>query len=308
MRIAAIGRTEILYNTILKLIELGHEIVCIVTSKEAPEYAVKASDFEKLAIKLNCPFLNTSKINEAEKWLKQFQPMDLSVSINYTGIIQQSIIDLFEIGVLNAHGGDLPKYRGNACVAWALINGEERIGLCIHKMIGGELDSGDIIARDYYLSNIDTKITEVFTWMNNRTVDLFIEAVNNLMGNPEFFIEKQSKDPKDSLRVYPRLPEDGLIDWKNDAKSILRLINASNKPFSGAFTYYENKKMIIWEAQLYIDNEVYQAIPGQVIAINPDSIDVATFDGKLRLLQIEIEDYVCCPNQVIKSIRKRLTN
>ena len=29
-----------------------------------------------------------------------------------------------------------------------MLNGEN-IGLCIHKMIGGELDGGDIIMRDY---------------------------------------------------------------------------------------------------------------------------------------------------------------
>ena len=69
--------------------------------------------------------------------------------MNYTGIIPQSIIDIFQYGILNAHGGDLPRYRGNARQAWA-HNGEKSIGLCIHKMIGGEIDMcGDIIARDY---------------------------------------------------------------------------------------------------------------------------------------------------------------
>ena len=38
----------------------------------------------------------------------------------------EEVIDFFELGILNAHGGDLPRYRGNACQAWAIINGEER--------------------------------------------------------------------------------------------------------------------------------------------------------------------------------------
>jgi methionyl-tRNA formyltransferase len=69
---------------------------------------------------------------------------DIAVSINYTGVLPQGVIDLFPIGVLNAHGGDLPRYRGKACQAWAIINRESRIGLCIQKMIGGELDSGEV--------------------------------------------------------------------------------------------------------------------------------------------------------------------
>ena len=58
----------------------------------------------------------------------------------------------------NAHGGDLPRYRGNACQAWAIINGENKIGLCIHKMIGGELDISDIIARDFLKIDLGTKL------------------------------------------------------------------------------------------------------------------------------------------------------
>ena len=44
------------------------------------------------------------------------------------------------------------------CCQAALINGENRIGLCIHKMIGGELDSGPIISRSYFEANINTRI------------------------------------------------------------------------------------------------------------------------------------------------------
>ncbi len=38
MKIAVIGRTEILYDTVKFLIQHGHEIVCVVTAKEAPEH------------------------------------------------------------------------------------------------------------------------------------------------------------------------------------------------------------------------------------------------------------------------------
>ena len=46
----------------------------------------------------------------------------------------------------NAHAGDLPRYRGNACANWAIINGEDKVGLSIHKMDAG-LDSGPIIQK-----------------------------------------------------------------------------------------------------------------------------------------------------------------
>jgi len=38
MKIAIIGRTEILYDVAERLHAEGHELVCILTAKEAPEY------------------------------------------------------------------------------------------------------------------------------------------------------------------------------------------------------------------------------------------------------------------------------
>ena len=128
MKIAIIGRTEILYDTALFLKESGHEIVYILTSEEAVEYKRTANDFKMLAESLSVPFALGSDITKFSDELSESNP-DIGISMNYTGILPQSIIDIFPFGVLNSHGGDLPRYRGNACQAWAIINGEERIGL-----------------------------------------------------------------------------------------------------------------------------------------------------------------------------------
>ena len=119
-------------------------------------------------------------------------------------IINQDTIDLFKLGILNAHGGDLPRYRGNACQAWAILNKENRVGLCIHKMIGSELDSGDIVERDYLSINENTKITQIHEWIDLRVPELFIESLKKLKKNNHYVLEVQSKKNEDILRTYPR--------------------------------------------------------------------------------------------------------
>ncbi|MBI88587.1 MAG: formyl transferase [Candidatus Marinimicrobia bacterium] len=306
MRIAIIGRTEILFESAKLLSKSGNDIVCIVTAKEAPEYKIKTSDFEKIANEWHIPFVNTPRIIETIDLLKKIKP-DIGVSVNYTGIIPQSVIDIFPYGIINAHGGDLPRYRGNACQAWAIINCENKIGLCIHKMNGGEVDSGDILAREYFGININTKIGDVLKWTFERVPVLFNKSVEELKKNPEFYLEKQSTESKDILRCYPRLPEDGRIDWSKSSKDILRLINATNKPYGGAYGYFQEKKIIIWDAQIINDGEVFFAIPGQVILIGGNFIIVACGEGKLKILIVEYENQVCESNKIVKSIRKRLT-
>jgi len=306
VRLAIIGRTEILYNTAIQLSQ-SHDIGLIITSKEAPEYGKGAGDYEELANGLGIPFYNTSNISELTERIEKCPPLDLGISMNYTGIIPQSVINQFRVGILNAHGGDLPRYRGNACQAWAIINGEERIGLCIHYMTGGEIDSGDIIMREYFPLSINTRIGEVYNWMDEQIPLLFLKAVEKLEEDPEYVLERQSKDPKDALRCYPRKPEDGKIDWQASAEHIIRLVNASSEPFSGAFATLRGKNCTIWRAELYPDNENWCGIPGQIVEIdsNNGSVVVLTGSDKISVKEIEYDGLRCQPATIINSVRER---
>ena len=148
MKVAIIGRTQILYETILKLHEEGHQIGCIITAKAAPEYTRKDDDFRNLAKRLNVPFSLTSSLDRPEVE-EMCQGSDIGVSVNWVSVILQKHIDWFRLGILNSHHGDLPRYRGNACSNWAIIRGEEEITSTIHFMEGGQLDCGRIICHKY---------------------------------------------------------------------------------------------------------------------------------------------------------------
>tara|TARA_B100000609_G_C17198017_1_gene426442 strand:+ start:392 stop:1312 length:921 start_codon:yes stop_codon:yes gene_type:complete len=305
MKVAIIGRTEALYQSALDLVENNYEVVCILTAKESPEYLKSRDDFKNLSIELDVPFESSGSIKNYKNFFKKSSP-DIAISINYPGIIPQEIIDIFPHGILNAHGGDLPRYRGNACQAWAILNGEKRIGICIHKMRGDELDSGDIIERDFIDISENTKIGHVLDWMNERIPKLFLSSLNKLQSDKKYFLEKQSTNPEDILRCYPRIPEDGKIDWRENSQNIIRLINASNKPYEGAFCKFKDLKMIIWDAVRIVDDEIFMAIPGQVTQIQKDFVEVACGKGKIRIFKVEFDNEIVCPSLIIKSIRERL--
>jgi len=308
MRIAIIGRTEILYETAKLLVRREHEIALIITSRAAPEYTRSEHDFKDLAKQFSVPFFCTPRIIETRDVICSLSSIHVGVSMNYPTVIPSEIIELFPLGILNAHGGDLPRYRGNACQAWAILNGEERIGLCIHKMIGGELDSGDIIVRDYYPLTLETTITEVHSWMAARIPELFVQALDLLAANPTYILEQQSKNPADALRCYPRAPEDGHIDWNRSAVEILRLINASTRPYAGAFTYHKGEKVRVWSARLGTLPCPSCFVPGQVLWKNADgSVAVGTGNaGVLLLDEVQKEgSEPCKAAELVKSLRER---
>lgn len=307
MKIAIIGRGEKLLNIAKILVRKHYNIGLVITAKESPEYKANELDYKNFAKRINAKYYSTPKILTPEI-LEHFKDniYDLGVSINYSGIIPQKIIDNFKIGILNAHGGDLPRYRGNACQAWAIINGENKIGLCVHKMVGGELDNGDIIAREYLDIDINSKIIEYHKWSEKVLPDMMFNSIEKLSKDNKYYLEKQSKNPKDALRCYPRTPNDSRINWHDSNEDILRLINASSEPYSGAFTLYKNNKVIIWDAVLHNDDEIYCAIPGQIA--NPyheDGIIVITGKGKLLIKEVTFNNERDNPKSFIKSIRTR---
>lgn len=310
MRIAIIGRTEMLYKTAKLISEKGYEIPLIITSKETPEYKVTAEDFKQLAKELNADFIYSGTLEKDEivQQIASHPKIDLAISINFTGVISKRIIDLFEHGILNAHGGDLPKYRGNACQAWAIINGEHEIGLCIHRMRPDELDSGDIIEKKLYPININTRVQEVYDWFETDIPGLMLSAVKKIENNGNGQFEQQSTDPEKILRCYPRIPEDGQIDWKQNNIDIIRLINASSEPYAGAYCFHNDKKIVLWRAVLAESDERYLAVPGQVASIDRSSgnIIVITGNGKILVTEIGIDGKRMRPADYFKSVRARL--
>jgi methionyl-tRNA formyltransferase len=173
-------------------------------------------------------------------------------------------------------------------------------------MIGDELDSGDIIARTYLPIDINSTIGQAMDWIGRMTPALFVDALDLLQSNPGFVLEHQSKDPALALRCYPRRPEDGRIDWHKPAVDVLRLINASGKPYAGAFCDFEGQKLIVWRAELVEDGEVLCAVPGQVTAVGECFVDVACGAGKIRIQEAEVDGRSEAPRTWIQSIRKRL--
>src|SRR5688572_26343251 len=51
-------------------------------------------------------------------------------------------------GGVNLHAAVLPKYSGKHSLAWALINGESRLGVTLHRL-AEEFDAGEILRIEY---------------------------------------------------------------------------------------------------------------------------------------------------------------
>ena len=191
--------------------------------------------------------------------------------------------------MLNAHGGDLPRYRGNACQAWAILNGEDRIDICIHRMVPDVLDSGDIIAPAYLPIFSNTKIKNIYEWFEEIIPQLFSSTLGKIFSDFDFTLETQSKVASGIVRYFPRRPEDGEVDWSVSTDKIVRLINASERPFIGAYSTLEDTCVHFFTSLEVKEVEKYYAVPGQILRINEasKSVDVTTARETIRLSEMK---------------------
>ena len=302
MKVGIIGRTRWLLDAAIKLHKADCKIVFVATANPSSEYKADIRDFEDFAKNVGARFCKGKELvsDEVVDWLLN-QQCDLSISANWPTILPEKIRSCFKMGILNAHAGDLPAYRGNACPNWAILNGEDRMGLTVHLMID-DLDGGDILLKKYCPINSDTYIGDLYKFLDEMTPELLFEAAIGLSNGSLQPIPQSTFDSRPH-RCYPRRPLDARIDWSNSVSEIERLVRASSRPFAGATTQIDSgsgKKVTIWRASVAALNDIkISAVPGQVCGMDSDDVLVATKTGLLRIEEVDVG---CQSGQVAKAI------
>jgi methionyl-tRNA formyltransferase len=305
-RVVIFARNRICIDLINSLVARDDDVVAVFSATAAPEYSVTKEEIKKHCKQLNIPFysiLNSQKIHDI---LEEKTP-DIGLTANFPLIFNQEIIGMFTHGIINAHGGDLPRYRGNACQAWAILNGEKEIVLCAHLVEPENVDCGRIIKKLLLPITSATRVSETLDWIMRESCNLLLDSMVAILEKGIDIEKLPNSDVTEGFRCYPRKPEDGKIGWHHDAQQLIRLINASGDPYEGAFCFLNGQKFIIWQALTYKPEYSYQAINGQVLEIMSDGVVVAAQNGTIKIIEAQLEKIRGCPSKMIKSIRERLT-
>lgn len=304
MKIIALGRNEIFFE-VIKELSKDHQVLAIFTAKASPEYLKNEDDFFHLAQSINTKFFITQKEAEIISLIKQLKP-DIGISINWPIIITENLLKLLPYGILNCHPGNLPRFRGNAATNWALLLNEKKIVFTIHSMIGGEVDSGEIICQEKMGLTNQTTINDINIYWKKIAPTLFTKAIN-LVSSPK---RKSKKSEGKGFRCYPRLPIHSKIDWNRDAVSIDALIRSSTKPYSGAYSYIKIngkiEKVYIWKAKVIVKKTDDIGVPGHIIKNDKATGESYVYCGQgiLSLSEVQYESKeVFAPGLVWNSIR-----
>ena len=214
------------------------------------------------------------------EWIAKIAAMkpDLILSVYYRHMIGQAILDLPPLGAFNMHGSLLPKYRGRAPINWAVLHGEPRIGMTLHRMVK-RADAGAMVDQEGVDISPQDTAEQAFRKVMPCARTVLARQIDHLLAGTA------AETPQDeSAATYfgGRKPEDGRIDWTRSSTEIFNLIRAVTDPYPGAFSDFGGARLMIWWAE---PAPGQSGRPGGILSVDP--LVIATGDGALHLTRVE---------------------
>jgi methionyl-tRNA formyltransferase len=229
------------------LLDAGIQIELVVTHADDPRETIWFGSVAALCQERGIPRVQPEASGLIDL-LPQFQKIapDYIFSFYYRHMIASEILAVARIAALNMHGSLLPKYRGRAPVNWAILHGETETGASLHIM-EAKPDAGDIVGQVAVPIDPDEDATAVFAKVSNAAIEV-MQAVL-----PELLQGRVPRSPNVLAKgsyFGGRKPEDGRIQWSQDALQVHNLIRAVAPPYPGAFTDWQGARMVIAKSKL----------------------------------------------------------
>ncbi len=200
---------------------------------------------------------------------------DAIVVVAYGLILPEEILQTPPLGCVNVHPSLLPRHRGAAPIAWAILEGDAQTGVTTMLMDEG-LDTGPMLLRralDLAPRDTTPEVTEKLAAIG---AELLVETLGVLeAGNlvPE-------AQPQDGVTLAPSFKkDDGALDWGRSATAIDARVRAL-QPWPGSFTFRRDERLTLWRVKPLPAGGSHTAPPGAVLAVGKAAVRVACAPGE----------------------------
>ncbi len=282
-RIVFFGYSEVGYECLTLLLERGDNVVALITHEDNPHEKIWFKTPASVAREKGVPVFTPESVNTPEEiaGIAALLP-DLILSVYYRNMITPRILALPRLGAFNLHGSLLPKYRGRAPINWAVLHGESRIGMTLHRMVKAP-DAGAIVDQaGIELGPRDTA-EQAFRKVLPCARRVLARQIDALLAGTA---REVPQDAAQATYFGGRKPEDGRIAWTQSSAQIFNLIRAVTDPYPGAFIDLGGARLMVWWGEF--DSPAARerrGRPGEVLSVSP--LVIATADGALELTKTE---------------------
>jgi methionyl-tRNA formyltransferase len=284
MKIVFAGTPDFAVPTLQALLDSEHQICGVYTQPDRPAgrgRKLTASPVKALAFSANLPVFQPENFKQAGalEQLAALEP-DLIVVIAYGLILPQAVLDIPKFGSINVHGSLLPRWRGAAPIHRAVMAGDDKTGITIMKVVK-KLDAGDMLYKIECPINADSTSSELHDQLAEIGAQGLIQVVNQIEQGT-LIAEPQDE----ALVTYAHKLEknEAMLDWQKSAQELDRQVRGLNA-WPVAQTLYKGEVLRVWRSEV-IDGE--SDLPAGTISCQQHALDVATGNGILRLLEVQL--------------------
>ena len=136
------------------------------------------------------------------------------------------------------HESDLPKGKGWSPLTWQILEGKNKIPICLFEATN-KIDAGNIYIKDYIILNGSELFDELKQKQGEKTIQMAINYIKN-------YKEISGKIQFGSETIYKRRrPKDSELDINKSIKDQFNLLRVCSNESYPAFFTLNNQKYII---------------------------------------------------------------
>jgi len=305
MRCLLFAYSEIGAVALETLLQLGENVVGAVTHEDNPREERWWRSVREMAQERGIPVVTPKDPNTDDilQWARALKP-DILFSFYYRQMLRRPLLQLAPLGAFNLHGSLLPKFRGRAPVNWAIIEGATETGLTLHEMTE-RADAGQIVDQAAVPILEDDNARDVFEKLVPQARLILQRTVPLLRGGNA---PRRAQDEAQSSYFGARTPADGQIDWRWPSRRVHNMVRALTRPYPGAFTYLDGKKIFIWKGRVPAREAPSRAEPGTVLPPADGAVPVVCGDGVYCVEEAQAEGRPVQPGVRLLSAGQEFTS
>ncbi|WP_324696419.1 methionyl-tRNA formyltransferase [Novosphingobium aerophilum] len=284
--IGAVGSTEVLVEELVAV--PGWELTMIGTLP--PELHGRHSDIVDLSVLAGrhgvrlAPIARTNDPQVLD--MVRAEAPDYVFVVGWSQICGPEFLSIAAKGAIGYHPAPLPRLRGRAAIPWTILL-DEPISASSLFWIAEGTDDGDILAQQYFHLARDETAQGLYD-KHMAALRSMLRAVLPVLAAGDQ--PRQVQDERYATWATKRTQADGLIDWRQPASAIDRLIRAVGRPYPGAFTHVAGRRITVWSSRPVSGGERHHALPGQVMANGGGVLTVQTGEGLIELVDWEVAE------------------
>jgi methionyl-tRNA formyltransferase len=245
VRVLFYGTPEFALPTLEALLA-RHEVVAVVTQPDRPAH--RGQRLTPPVVKLRAaearvPVLQPPRLRDPG-WPERLIALgaDIAVVVAFGQILPKAVLEAPARGSINVHASLLPRYRGAAPIAWAVMRGETVTGITTFRMDEG-MDTGPLLLRQATPIGADETAGELATRLSALGAGVLIDTLERL--------DALAPEPQrhEDATLAPRLKKsDGRLEWTRPARELANVVRGCN-PWPGAATTGPAGRLTLWRAR-----------------------------------------------------------